>query len=1154
MIKNGNKSGGRYQEFISILLVILLAILILLCISGGSPWFGLWDDNQTQWLPIMEEAYSCFFHTGKIPTINWFQMKGMKIYDVGYYGLWNPLMAMSWLLVQALSAVVKTNMITVYLYMMVILGNLSCYGIYRQCGLRRRMAIPCSGILLAASIYFSIGYWYYIFNVYFILPFLIYFILRERGKRSYYCHGAILGFCVLLGNIQYTVYMCLAYALFQVFMELRGEKDSLKKLFTNALAAGLFMSVYLLMLFEVSGRSTDFSGVNDSFYETTVNPALWVLGILFPGKCLGTLKTQAVGNWFQERLPYLGFGDFPEIGSLYLGPLAIGLVLFVIFYGSSRGKREKSEEERNCRMAKASLSTAVIVLLLSFGKVGILAIFMKQIPFLNSFRILAKFLVLLPPLLILPFVMAVRKVASNSRPVWVKVGIIGIMALSAFAGFYQNNQMEYGTRKVDMSLAIARMEKLGFDRENYRIVGFSSFEEIKVDYPDWEPFVSKDRINLEEKISKNAGVLGKVFTIGGYDLAFEHDRYKQNNLFMQTESGYASEFGYSNLVIEDYFFPQYEMYLGQGEEVYHQKLEELKKQLQENAVKYYLFSKDSPRYNQFLDMLQDMGFSIMQEGDFLENTIFVEIGEMDALVQDEYGKKVPLRAEMDQLYFPWNGEEAARLSFTYDPRIRAVFSNGQEEKSLPVLPDESGYLVIDCRAAAGSGEGEVTVFYANTLYTVGKIWTILCVPLFLLCLYGPVPGIKAVPVGWKTEILGHARVGLSKCGIKISTGQVALIVWIAGSIFYCFWFVTVYLRSSFLEPDELWFQNIFRSIHRGVMESPIFLLGHTENYLGYGQIYWMAGSLLNPFFLGVAALFLLLGTYVLMLKDIKILYGKELIPYAGLLWLSMPYAWFTHKIIGPELPALFIAVLGIHLILGKKKSGIGDWMLLGLSTGIKLNYAVFFVFAIFFWLTQKKTEKGKGLLKGLAGFGIGVVLANPIILWDYRAFWVNTKLDGGIALNMLSSVFENRVTEWDGVMNNGIFYGYISWFLLLILLFMFLMKSQSRKYGISLALTIAILIAVCCRSTFLGWYLLPLLYFIPLLLGYTMNGREKKPVLKLLRNRWVLLGVLLVNLLLLLPIQIQEREKDLVRLNQNVTNGQEQGLNEIALLLEEKKG
>lgn len=111
-----------------------------------------------------------------------------------------------------------------------------------------------------------------------------------------------------------------------------------------------------------------------------------------------------------------------------------------------------------------------------------------------------------------------------------------------------------------------------------------------------------------------------------------------------------------------------------------------------------------------------------------------------------------------------------------------------------------------------------------------------------------------------------------------------------------------------------------------------------------------------------------------MLKDIKILYGKELIPYAGLLWLSMPYAWFTHKIIGPELPALFIAVLGIHLILGKKKSGIGDWMLLGLSTGIKLNYAVFCI-RYFLLADTEKDGKGEGAFERIgrlwnrSGFG-----------------------------------------------------------------------------------------------------------------------------------------------------------------------------------------
>lgn len=94
------------------------------------------------------------------------------------------------------------------------------------------------------------------------------------------------------------------------------------------------------------------------------------IGDLVSREMSWNLENPGSGKLVSRKAPYLGFGDFPEIGSLYLGPLAIGLVLFVIFYGSSRGKREKSEEERNCRMAKASLSTAVIVLLLSFGKVG----------------------------------------------------------------------------------------------------------------------------------------------------------------------------------------------------------------------------------------------------------------------------------------------------------------------------------------------------------------------------------------------------------------------------------------------------------------------------------------------------------------------------------------------------------------------------------------------------------------------------------------------------------------------------------------------------------------------------------------------------------------------------------------------------------------
>ena len=113
-------------------------------------------------------------------------------------------------------------------------------------------------------------------------------------------------------------------------------------------------------------------------------------------------------NFFQGNIS----GDILPL-FLYSG-IAVPLI--------QRGTVERGEQE--CNSADFRLFAAQ-----GFGidhrkavvQLSLIHIFMKQIPFLNSFRILAKFLVLLPPLLILPFVMAVRKVASNSRPVWVDV-------------------------------------------------------------------------------------------------------------------------------------------------------------------------------------------------------------------------------------------------------------------------------------------------------------------------------------------------------------------------------------------------------------------------------------------------------------------------------------------------------------------------------------------------------------------------------------------------------------------------------------------------------------------------------------------------------------------------------------------------------------
>lgn len=1187
MIKRYDRRKIDKRNGLSIILAALCSILLLLIISRGNPWFGVWDDNQTQWLPVMEEAYKRFFQTGRLPEINWFQMKGMKIYDVGYYGLWNPFMASSYLITKALSQVVQTNMITVYIYLMVILGNLSCYGILRQVGIRRRIAVPCSCVMMGTSIYFCLTYWYYIFNVYFILPFLFYFILKEKGKRAYYCHGIILAFSILLGNVQYTVYMCLVYAVFMLLMGIMGEEKSYKKFFTNIAAAGCLMSVYLLMLLLVSGRTLDFSGSNESFYDSVINPVLWCVSAIFPTNLAGSDHSVQIDEWFLKHCTTPGYGRFPQSGGFYLGPLLLAVVIGGCRAIISRHKQRRSAKEKNdhaMRMSKALLLTGLLVLTLSFGKIGITAIFMHQVPFLNSFRILSKFLVLLPPILILPFAIFIKgSVLKNSGSVARFIAVC-ILIVSFAGGMLQNRNMDYGKPRADASAAAKRAEELGLDTDNYRLTGFASFEEISVIYPEWESFTEKEEKNLNEKISKNAGITGHIFTIGGYDLAFRQEKFEQSKAIMQSASGYGSEYGYANLVIEDYFFPLYENYQSQGEEVYLDRLSLLKKEIRENAVKFFIFSKDSARVGQFEEMLSGMGLPVIRKGDFLKNTLFIEIGGTGSLAMDTAGNKIPLEAEMDRLSFPWKGEEAVRLSLTYDTGIRALFvSDTGEKMQLPTVSDEKGYLLVDGKQASGKS-GKVNITYSNMLYTAGKIWTFLFIPLAVLGLYGPAlqldtKRIRQAGTKWRAKAClkthkdaaqdndqNHNPDHKTTAGDNKPKEVLAPVLWITGTAAYVLWLANTYLRTSTMEPDELWFQNIFRTIRRGFLDNPAFLFGHTENYLGYGQLYWMAGSLLNPFLLRFAALLSILGTLFLLLKDVKLLFGKKYVPYIGLLWLSMPYAWFTHKISGPELPALFLSVLGVHFILRNHKEcragrvslllndAVNDtagWILIGIGAGIKLNYAIFGVFAGVYLLLQRKRDRWTALIKGAVLAGMGMLLANPLILWDFPAFWENMRIDGGMDWNMISAVFENRVTEWDGIMNHGIFYGYISWLLLLIIVVLAALCKDARKIGISLSVSVLLTIVICCRSTFLGWYLLPLLYFIPMLLAYVLNGNSDKSVMKWLRDKRVLLLLLAINFILLSPVLLQERKNDYERIQQGNEDTKEEQAQELERMEEE---
>ena len=64
----------KQKEYIGILGVVFFSLAVFMIISKGNLNFGLFSDNQTQWLPVIDKAYQTFFQTGRFVKFhNWKQ-------------------------------------------------------------------------------------------------------------------------------------------------------------------------------------------------------------------------------------------------------------------------------------------------------------------------------------------------------------------------------------------------------------------------------------------------------------------------------------------------------------------------------------------------------------------------------------------------------------------------------------------------------------------------------------------------------------------------------------------------------------------------------------------------------------------------------------------------------------------------------------------------------------------------------------------------------------------------------------------------------------------------------------------------------------------------------------------------------------------------
>ena len=1096
----------KQKEYIGILGVVFFSLAVFMIISKGNLKFGLFIDNQTQWLPVIDKAYQTFFQTGRFPTIDFFQMQGMKIYGQGYYGSWNPFMLLAYVLRRYALSFLDTNTISVYIVMMIIFGNICCYKIFREAGLSVSHSVLLSVILMSVSIYTVLRYWYYVYNVYFILAWLL---LRMIKRQSCYEYGAILALSLLMGNIQYTVYLYMVFFVIMMISFLRGEKKALSMLVSNSIWMGFLSSVPALLLMQASSSSVAFSESSSLYYSSAVHPVMWGIFSWIPATLLGD-----AGTIFEEKV-YSGIlmpdtTEFPGINGFYMGAVLCAAVIFVI-------QHKMYKRDRLYTISCACVGAAGILLLLSFGKAGILAIFAEQIPFLNRFRILAKYLVVLPPLL-LPCTALVLREKKPKRNVY-----LGIILVFLVSGLIQNRELTFHVVKAQPQISVERLKELDADYGNYRIVGFTSPSEMFFVYPHWEDYNEREKISLEEKFANNMGSSANIITSGGYDTVFDYEQFKMSDAVLGLGEGLSdTEFSCRNLVNEEHFFLK--EYNPENID-YHKNIERLRHQLVANSIKYFIFSKDSVYIQEFYDLLEEMKMEIEWQQPFMEHTVIISVKGIDSIVRTAEGDKVDATVEMDRITFEIEDSREIRAAMYYDKDLQVTLTdeNGKTRR-LATFPDADGHMII---AGESGAAGTVVICSYNKLYVFAQIWEIVVlVLLFIMLSYSGIKWIMSLHCAVEKK-----AADMLSCLVRISPQKGIWILFLGLMVFYVGFLGFYYLQIQCSVPDEEWFLQMMQTVRHMAGNNIFKYLSETENYLGYGQIYWILGSIFSNFrFLRAAAFVMLMGSMILVLREVRDRFGRQMIPYAGILWLSMPFAWYSDKIIGPELTGFFLGLAGMT-VLDKKRMKWAGWGLLGISCAVKTYYAIFGLVALLGEMKRARGRRGAVLIEAGISGACGFIVGNPILLWDLSTFLENAQMKNKFLFDRISYIFGRREYEWDGVMVNGVFWGYASAFLLLVLAVMFIVSIRSNGYLVkSMAAAAAFLVLICCRAFFLGWYLLPLCYLIVMaacgLFDHVQAGKSDKKGIQ-----WIFAACLFINAVILLPEHIVNRENNLAYVN-----------------------
>lgn len=302
---------NKTRNLIPVLVIVLYSILFFAIILSKNRSSLYVDDNILQWGPVINKAFDNIFSGKGIPYWNFYQYKGINIFSSGYYGLLNPFMYVSYAISHYLMNGFLETLI-VYEIIMYILGNLMMYKILRTLNLKRGTIIIAMLTYSTSVIFFLFSFYYFTFNNYFFMPFLMWTFIQTNSKRTrYFIPGIVLAFSLLMGHVQFSCYYVMVYCIFQVVASVQKKKlKELVPLMTNLMIFIGLSSGIIIGSMKVSGdRSLILSG-KEGFFALNVT-----ISNIFKPICIVLFNNKTIS--YDNYMNYIGLGFFAWFCLMY---------------------------------------------------------------------------------------------------------------------------------------------------------------------------------------------------------------------------------------------------------------------------------------------------------------------------------------------------------------------------------------------------------------------------------------------------------------------------------------------------------------------------------------------------------------------------------------------------------------------------------------------------------------------------------------------------------------------------------------------------------------------------------------------------------------------------------------------------------------------